>query len=173
MKPPHQDSPGLERLWRRARTVMSSSAQKSLMAHENKVWKMQPGLRLDPSVQVYSPCLPVNPGCDIGLGITYSRPLSTFFSWWSQLSFAASPALSSSRPHPEGDESQSIVLSVDDFLYGDLHAIVDYLLFWPVFRALLQGPRRSGCVTLLFSSHIPSCSAGANRRAHKDNRLCY
>lgn len=56
---------------------------------------------------------------------------------------------------------------MDDFLHGDLHAIVDYLLFRPIFRALLQGPR-SGRVTFLFLFHIPSCSAGTSRRVYKD-----
>ena len=45
------------------------------------------------------------------------------------------------RPHPEGNESEPVILSVDDFPHGDLHAIVYHLLLWPILGALLQGPR--------------------------------
>lgn len=116
------------------------------------------------------PCLPVSPGSAVGPQVTYSRPLSTVFSGGSQLSLPDSPSLSRSRSHPEGDKSQPVVLCVDDFLHSDLYAIVDDLLFWPIFRALLQGPR-SGWVTVLFLFHIPSCSTGASRQVYKDNRL--
>lgn len=64
------------------------------MVHENKVWKMPLRLRLEPSAQVYLPCLPVNPGCDLGLCITSGRPLGAFFSWWFPAKPPSQPYLS-------------------------------------------------------------------------------
>lgn len=70
------------------------------------------------------------------------------------------PAQPSPWPHPEGDESQPVILSVNDFLHDDLHTVVHHLLLWPILSALLQGPRPAATLTVPASSSLPSAPPG-------------
>jgi hypothetical protein len=105
---------------------------------------MQLGLGLASGTQVHEHlphhCLPVNPGSDTGVygameWALYQKAgtLRSSFPPSSQ----PSPALHNHRPHPEGDESQSVILSVNDFPHSDLHAIIHHMLLWPILGTFL------------------------------------
>lgn len=83
------------------------------------------------------------------------------------------PAQPSPWPHPEGDESQPVILSMNDFLHDDLHTVVHHLLLRPVLSAFLQGPR-AGCIHSQWPPppSLPSAPPGPAGQDTKGQQVC-